>query len=260
MEFLVGIFLFILGIIIGSFLNVVIYRYNTGMGINGRSKCFSCGKTLQWYELVPLISYIFLRGRCSVCQSKISWQYPAVELLTGLTFLALFLKFGLGVQLLMALIVASIFIVILVYDMRHKIIPDGLVVILSVCALISLFITPDLSLQMPRLVDVLAGPLLALPFALLWLVSGGRWMGLGDAKLALPMGWILGVSLGFSSIIIAFWTGAAVGIVLMATDKIFHRGNVSMKSEIPFAPFLILGLAIVFFSGLDVLFLGELLR
>jgi prepilin signal peptidase PulO-like enzyme (type II secretory pathway) len=126
--------------------------------------------------------------------------------------------------------------------------------------MISLFVGPDLSFHVPSLWNILAGPVLALPFATLWLVSGGKWMGLGDAKLALPMGWILGIALGFSAIIIAFWIGAAVGIILILSEKITRRGNLSMKSEIPFAPFLILGLTIVYFTGINILFIGELLR
>ncbi len=275
MVWQLGIFFFILGTTIGSFLNVVIYRYNTGLGItHGRSKCFSCGKTLQWYELIPLVSYVIQRGKCSQCQSKISPQYFIVELLTGLTFLVLYLQnkdllslnttSGL-LHLTYSLIIASIFIVILVYDVRHKIIPDGLVILLSILSLGGLFVAADLSLRVPALIELLAGPILALPFALLWLVSGGRWMGLGDAKLALPMGWILGVSLGFSAIIIAFWVGALVGILLIFLDRLrsfsvhrfvlpFGLHRITMKSEIPFAPFLILGLAIVFFTGINVLF------
>ncbi|MBX4197822.1 prepilin peptidase [Candidatus Parcubacteria bacterium] len=258
MIYLFGIFLFILGTTIGSFLNVVIYRYNTGMGVNGRSQCFSCGKTLQWYELIPLFSFIFLRGRCGQCQSKISWQYPLVELTTGLVFLLFFLKI-VGTQivtpaliglLLYSLVIASIFIVIFVYDLKHKIIPDGLVIALSVFALISLFVTPEFTFQRPSILAILAGPILAAPFALLWLMSRGRWMGLGDAKLVLPMGWFLGLTYGFSAIIIAFWIGAIIGVgLILLSGKL---GAITMKSEIPFAPFLIIGFLLVYFLGLNV--------
>jgi leader peptidase (prepilin peptidase)/N-methyltransferase len=277
MVFMFSLFFFVFGTAIGSFLNVVIYRYNTGMGLNGRSECFSCGKTLQWYELIPLFSFLALRGRCSVCKSKISWQYPLVEFITGCTFVSLYLissdplllSRSASITFIFSCIVASIFIVILVYDIRHKIIPDGLVILLAVLSLISLVVTPDLAIHIPTLTQILAGPILAAPFALLWLISGGRWMGLGDAKLALPMGWFLGVSAGFSALIIAFWAGALVGICMMLLEKIrfssIHRfllshelGHITMKSEIPFAPFLILGFVIVFFFGIDVLHLNDL--
>ncbi|MDQ3014336.1 MAG: prepilin peptidase [bacterium] len=268
MEILFGFFFFILGTAIGSFLNVVIYRYNTGMGVNGRSKCFSCGKTLQWYELIPVFSYVFLLGRCSECQSKISWQYPLVEFLTGLTFLAVYLAYfkqlfistNTILVLLYSLVAASIFIVILVYDVRHKIIPDGLVIMLSIISLIGLFISADLNIVLPAWSALLAGPILALPFAALWLLSQGRWMGLGDAKLALPMGWFLGLGYGLSAIMLAFWIGAAVGVALIAMEKLLHRGNLSMKSEIPFAPFLIVGFAIVYFFNINIIHLSTLFQ
>src|SRR3989344_1792899 len=92
--YLFSIFVFILGTIIGSFLNVVILRYNTGSSIQGRSGCMSCGKPLVWYELFPVLSFLFLLGRCGGCKSRISAQYPLVELLTGIIFLLTFLQFS----------------------------------------------------------------------------------------------------------------------------------------------------------------------
>src|ERR1700752_70221 len=90
---LFGIAAFVFGTIIGSFLNVVALRYNTGFSLGGRSRCFSCGKTLYWYKLIPLFSFLIQGGRCRKCHSQISIQYPLVEALTGLVFLGLFLKF-----------------------------------------------------------------------------------------------------------------------------------------------------------------------
>jgi prepilin signal peptidase PulO-like enzyme (type II secretory pathway) len=90
MEFLVAAAFFVFGSIIGSFLNVLILRFNTGATFGGRSKCFSCGRELRWYDLVPILSFLFLRGRCRFCKSKISLQYPTVELITGLIFTGVF--------------------------------------------------------------------------------------------------------------------------------------------------------------------------
>jgi prepilin signal peptidase PulO-like enzyme (type II secretory pathway) len=206
-------------------------------------------------------------------KSTISWQYPLVELITGCAFAGLYLLFGVTVGLFYSFIAASLFIVIFVYDIRHKIIPDGLVAALGLLSLIPLFVTvlpATIQITFPSLTALLAGPVLAAPFALLWLVSGGRWMGLGDAKLALPLGWFLGMSAGISAVIIAFWAGAIIGILILIIQKInsstihrlllsLHLGGITMKSEIPFAPFLIFGFVVVFFSGLDVLHLGNLL-
>jgi leader peptidase (prepilin peptidase) / N-methyltransferase len=257
---LLALFFFVFGIVIGSFLNVVILRFNTGMGVDGRSQCFSCGKQLVWYELVPVFSYIFLRGRCSQCKSHISIQYPLVEFATGLVFVALFyaaqpfvfLSFAsFIVSYLISVVIFCILIVIFVYDLRHKIIPDGFALALAILGVITIIVQNfPLALKMPSLYGLLAGPLLAAPFALLWLVSKGTWMGLGDAKLAIGLGWILGIIGGLTAIILAFWVGAVVSIIILLIQK-FHisrsKTHLTMKSEIPFAPFLIIGFSLVYF-------------
>ncbi|MES2436582.1 MAG: prepilin peptidase [Patescibacteria group bacterium] len=262
MNVVFGIFFFLLGTIIGSFLNVVIYRYNTGMGIGGRSQCFSCGKTLRWYELVPVFSYIFLRGKCSKCKSSVAIQYPLVELVTGLLFLYIYIRYAAYIMtyqfsviaMLLELIVISVLVVIFVYDMRHKIIPDGLAFVFAVCALVYASIDPFTGFHMPSIWALAAGPIAAFPFAFLWLISGGRWIGLGDAKLALGIGWMLGIIGGISAIIFSFWIGAPLSIMYILIQRIRLPRNteqLTMKSEIPFAPFLILGFLIVLFFSLS---------
>ncbi len=254
------IFFFLFGLAIGSFLNVVILRYNTGMGLDGRSQCFSCGKQLHWYELIPLFSYLGLRGKCSECKSTISWQYPAVELATGIIFAVIFqhvqslvfLSFtSFILSYVFSLVIFCVLIVIFVYDLRHKIIPDGLSYSLSVLGLIGQFIRFfPIGFHAPSLIGLLAGPILFAPFALLWLISRGQWMGFGDAKLALAFGWILGLVGGLSAIVFAFWVGAVVSILILVIQKMqlsFKGNRLTMKSEIPFAPFLIIGFSLVYF-------------
>lgn len=252
--------LFLLGLFIGSFLNVVIVRYNTGRTIaTGRSMCFSCGRTLAWYELIPVISFVLQGGKCRGCKSKVSWQYPLVEFTTGILFalIAAYLPVvqGSGGELLYYLTVACILVVIAVYDIKHKIIPNFFAYLFAFLALAHLAVSAGsvaMFLHPPYLYTLLAGPAFALPFAALWFVSGGRWIGLGDAKLALGIGWFLGLALGGSAIILSFWIGAAVGVLLIAASRIharFIRGaQFSLKSEIPFGPFLILGTLIVLFT------------
>ncbi len=105
MDISFGIFFFILGIVVGSFLNVIVLRFRSGLkATQGRSICFSCGKTLQWYELIPVASFLFQGARCRGCNSRISWQYPLVELLTGAIFILVFLKEGLTIFLPIQLI------------------------------------------------------------------------------------------------------------------------------------------------------------
>lgn len=273
MDLLIYFFIFIFGTIIGSFLNVVILRYNTGESVvSGKSVCFSCAKNLSWYEMFPILSWVALQGKCGNCKSKISWQYPLVEFFTGILFLAVYLKLSqLGssapkLSFLMThlyyFVVFSILIVITVYDLRHKIIPDLLsfsFAFISLIWLITALPTSHVGKANWDLWDLFAGPILALPFFLMWLLSGGRWMGLGDAKLALGIGWFLGLVSGVSAVILGFWIGAIISVSLLLLQRLNLIGkNLTIKSEIPFAPFLILGLLIVFFFGFDVMSLGNL--
>lgn len=223
--------LFAFGTIVGSFLNVVGLRYNSGLTLGGRSSCSRCAAPLRWYELLPVLSYIFLGGRCRTCKTKIPLQYPVVELWTGLLFLT--------VPLLL-LPTFCLYVAIAIYDARHKVIPDGLAYLAILTALLVPFLRGGYTL-----LDWLAGPLLFAFFGLFWLLSRGRAIGLGDAKLALSIGLLLGAAQGFSAAICAFWIGAAYGLVLLvirgSDTTIKKRGRVTMKTAVPFAPFLILG-------------------
>ncbi len=248
------IFSFILGTLIGSFLNVVALRYNTGMTLNGRSKCFSCGKNLTWHELIPVFSFLFQKGKCKKCKGKISWQYPTIEIIAGILFAMIFFVFPpttieASFNTLFYIFITCLLLIITIYDVKHKIIPDPLVYTFSAIALAKLFIAPDLSFAMPSVLAILSGPILALPFALMFLFSKGTWMGLGDAKLVLGIGWVLGFFMGISAIVLAFWIGALVSVTWMYI--VFRK----MKSryEIPFGPYLILGMYLVLLFGIQVI-------
>ncbi|MFA6325241.1 MAG: prepilin peptidase [Candidatus Paceibacterota bacterium] len=252
----------VFGLIIGSFLNVVIFRLNTEKGFHGRSKCMNCRKQLYWYELFPLFSFLLLNGRCKHCKTRISFQYPLVELLTGVVFALLFLKFQ-NIFYTNALIFAgtmayyasmfSVLIVIAIYDIRHKIIPDILALIFGILAFAGLFIFSPLGFDphIPTILEFLSGVIIATPFALIWLFSKGVWMGLGDAKLAIGLGWLLGLSRVLSGVVVSFWSGAIIGLLLIAFSK-----KHSIKSEIPFAPFLVLGAILAFLFELHLFPLG----
>ena len=257
----VALFVFVFGAIIGSFLNVVIFRYNTGKSIGGRSLCFSCRKTLAWYELVPLVSFVVLKGRCRHCKSKISFQYFFVELLTGIVFtltVARLLELGYlalspwlaFLSTLCALVAMSALIVITVYDLRHKIIPDGPAYLFAMISLARIGFSYLLDpVGYPWYVDIVSGALLALFFVGLWYFSSGRWMGLGDGKLVLGMGWFLPFSQNIASILLAFWAGAIIGILLLLLSHVvrkYRKQPLTMRSELPFAPFLIGALFLVF--------------
>lgn len=240
--------IFIFGLIIGSFLNVVIYRYNTGKSLGGRSQCLSCGKVLRWYELLPVASFLIQGGRCRGCGSKFSWQYPAVELATAALFAFIWLLPLPPVSRAIYLAASSLLVVIAAYDFRHLIIPDGPVYAFAALGLLNTAFFADFRSHL------LAGLGLAAFFWLLWGVSRGRWLGFADGKLALGIGFFLGLTGGVSAVVLAFWIGAAVGLLLIAYSHLSARfGRVTMKSELPFAPFLILGFWLVLILNLHVL-------
>jgi leader peptidase (prepilin peptidase)/N-methyltransferase len=262
---MVLIFVFIFGAIIGSFLNVIILRYNTGESIiYSGSRCFSCGKKLSWYELIPIFSFLIQKGRCRHCGSKISLQYPIVEALTGLIFLLVFWRiwgsgFGIFGQLIYYWVIFALFIIISIYDIRHQIIPNGLVYFLIFLSLFSfvwdfgnwnLFGNWKLIIENSALIErILSGIAFFGLFGLLWFVSHGRWMGLGDAKMALAIGWLLGSVNGFIAILASFWIGAIFGVFLL----LFAPKKFKMKSRIPFGPFLGLGALVAFLFGNNIL-------
>lgn len=267
----IPLFIFLFGIVVGSFLNVVILRLNTGHGVGGRSHCFSCGKQLRWFELIPLLSFIFLAGRCRGCKSRISFQYPLVELSTGLIFLYFFKDFYIDIPTLFSLssllyqwVIWSILLVIFVYDLRHQIIPDGFVyAFIGLGFIRSLIFCEPPSCVSPSFIHaVISGGTLFLFFFTLWFISQGRWIGFGDAKLALGIGFYLGLGVGLSALAFAFWIGATVSISILIAQKISKKFSsqrlslgtetLTMKSAIPFAPFLIIGtfLAEVFQSDI----------
>ena len=278
MEFFLYFFVFVLGSVIGSFLNVVVLRLNTGRSVGGRSMCFSCGKTLRWFELIPILSFLWQKGKCRNCKAKISWQYISVEMLTGLVFLLTFLKvipdlsliyenlFFILYSLFFYFIIFSILIALSVYDLRHKIIPDVLVFSFIIISFLGNLMFHVSSSMFQAL---LAGLVIFLPFFLLWLVSRGRWMGFGDVKLAIGFGFFLGLANGIYAILWSFWIGGAVSIILLVLGKILPKiqtesgksslfsplRKLTIKSEVPFGPFMVLGLMVAFFSNWDFLHL-----
>lgn len=268
------VFLFIFGLLIGSFLNVVALRYDGDRVvadpkvIGGRSRCPHCGKTLQWYELIPVISFIIQRRKCRGCGAKIGWQYPLVELISACIFafvpLQTFMLTGPGEPFVTLsifwVIVFELLLLIAYIDIRLRIIPDELNVVLGVLGIFMLIFLggyfgianhslfgsygAGLGLQNSLWANrIAAGIGAAAFFALLILVTRGKGMGMGDVKLALPLGLIFGWPDIILLIVLAFILGALAGVVLIV------RGERTMKGSLPFAPFLVVGAAIVFFAG-----------
>ncbi len=268
---------FVLGTIIGSFANVFVLRYGTGRSLGGRSSCGSCGKTLSWYELIPVVSWLIQWGRCRSCESRISPQYLIAELVFGFVFMAAAYTVFSGascqlpaasfvslypciLELIYLWLVSFLFISLSIYDIKHMIIPDGMLVALGIVVVVWNIVLPVVGYQLPGsshpdiLMSLISGPLVALPFFALWFVSKGRWMGLGDIKLAVVIGWMLGLLGGFSALVFGVWAGALISLLIVGiTRLVSHRAGLTMKSEIPFGPFLAAGALFVLLTGSTIL-------
>lgn len=254
------VFLFILGSIVGSFLNVFVLRRGTGRSLGGRSHCASCGVKLAGTDLVPIASYVALGGRCRTCKSSLPLFYPLVETATGIMFVLIGAHFSFIIppisSFLLPLILFCIHILfwslalaIVLYDLRHTIIPDTWVYWLSGLGAFSsvVFLWGDWK----GIISNLSGGLIfGVFFFVLWLISRGRWMGLGDAKIAFAFGIFLGLGKIFSAWALSFWTGAVVVLLIAFADSVMRRYGrslskdgkpLTMRSEIPFGPFLFLG-------------------
>ncbi len=254
------------GAIIGSFLNVLIYRMHTGRSLNGRSHCLSCGRLLRWYHLVPVVSYLALRGRCGHCGARFTARYAAVEVFTASLFALAALVAVDVVDLLLLWTIMSVLVVVVVYDLRHLIIPDELVIVLTllVTARSGYWAWLYLESALPFLATAVAGFAVAGFFFLLWYISGGRWLGFGDVKLSFPLTLLVGSAGAFSMVVLSFWVGAGVSLALLGLGTLgkqlrgkttvwFAGAALTMKSAVPFAPFLVAGALLVFFYHVDVL-------
>lgn len=233
---------FLLGLVIGSFLNVVAYRVPRGESlVTPGSHCPACGHAIRWYHNVPLVGWVVLRGRCRDCGATISPAYVAVELLTGALFVGAYAVVGPQWRLAALWILLAILVVVAVIDARHMIIPN-VIVLPSALVLLGISLAVDPAHWWHYVVAGLGGAAFLLLVALLW--PGG--MGMGDVKLALMMGCALGGAV-IVALFSSFLVGGAVGVGLIAS------GRKTRKDKIPFGPFLAVGGVIGGLAGTYVL-------
>ena len=258
------IFIFLLGLCIGSFLNCVIYRMELQENMpkdspgrkavsfmRGKSFCPHCKHDLSWQDLIPVFSFLFLKGKCRYCKKNISIQYPLVELLTGLLFLLIFFAIGgpisgwnFLIYFLFLLIISSFLIIIFIYDLKHYIIPDKVLFpAIGIVFLEQLIF----NFRFLNFNPLWAGFGACAFFLFIFLISGGRWMGFGDVKLAFFMGLFLSYPNILAALFLAFFLGAIIGVGLIVF------GSKNLKSEIPFGPFLIIGTFIALFYGQEII-------
>ncbi len=241
------VFWFLVGLAVGSFLNVVSDRLPTDRSLWGRSACDHCKKTLRWFELVPVISWAVQLGRCRRCRKGISIQYPVVELTTGIGFAVLAaVSFPSLAQFLAALVIFSSLLVIVISDVKFFLIPDLMVLTGSLAVLAFLLCSSTLS-PSGLFLHFVTGLFSSLFFFILWRVTAGRGMGMGDVKLAFLLGFLLGYPGAVVAFYLAFLTGALSGVILILGKRLH------LKSRMPFGPFMIAGALIALLWGEEIL-------
>ena len=239
----VPVFIFLLGLIIGSFLNVCIYRLPIGLSIvHPRSRCTGCGHLLSWYENVPVVSYAFLRGRCRTCGTPISWQYPIVELVTAVIFSIALQRFDVSLLLVSRLVFASALIVLFVIDLEHRILPNRITLPGIVAGFVfSLFAEPG---WLDSLIGIaLGGGALFVVAEAYFRVRHEQGLGMGDVKMLAMIGAFLGWKLMLLTLILGSFAGSVIGLTLIALRK------GTMKYALPFGTFLALGALLAAFAG-----------
>lgn len=243
---------FLSGLIVGSFLNVVIFRLESKTSLFwSRSRCRSCRHELSTFDLIPLISFVFLAGRCRYCGKGISLQYPLVELATGLLFAGVEMMFDQSFDRAFWIYFVSSFVVLIVYDLKYQLVPDAIIWPLVSGAVVYRMLPAlmegswQISLQY-----VLAGLITGGFILMIVLVTKEKAMGMGDVPIAFLHGIILGYTKGLFALGWSFVLGAAVGGVLLIS------GRAGLKTAIPFTPFLIMGLLTFIFWDPPLLLVG----
>lgn len=233
-----------MGSAFGSFLNVVVDRMMKGAKITGRSYCDHCRKVLSPYDLVPVLSFLYLGGRCRYCGRKLSWQYPAVELLCGGLFTLSFWYLAAADKLFVALpfyfLLVFVMVAVSVVDIKYSLIPTTFIYFTSLVALIYQYFMLDSQQFVNYVIAAFAASLF---FMIIVVLTRGRGMGIGDAVLAFLMGLVLGPGNVVLAIFLAFFLGASVATVLLSV------GRKRFGQTIPFGPFLVLGFFISLFWG-----------
>lgn len=217
--------LVLFGLAIGSFVSVISYRIPRGLGfIKGRSFCDNCKKELKWYDNIPLFSFLFYRGKSRCCRKKISPRYPLIEIVSAFGFVAIYLSSLSPIYY----ILYTLSLVIFVIDLEHQIIPDELTWSILLIGLYNF-----------SFINIFSGFLVSILLLTLYLVTLGRGMGLGDVKLAIPIGLWLGLENSLVWLLLSFVCGGLVSSILLILKK------ANLKTKIAFGPFLIFAFWIV---------------
>jgi leader peptidase (prepilin peptidase) / N-methyltransferase len=248
-DYILHMLIFVFGLITGSFLNVCIFRLPESKSIvRPRSMCPGCNSFIKYYDNIPVLSYILLGGKCRHCNMPISLRYPVVELLSGLTALAVFMKFGLSSEGLVYFTFISALIVITFIDIDHRIIPD-VISLPGIPAgfLAASFLMPSMSWK-ASLIGILAGGGSLLAVAWIYsLITKKEGMGGGDIKLLA----MIGAFIGLKGVLFTIFAASAIGTI--AGIAVMLKSGKGMKLAVPFGPFLSVGAILYIFFGPDII-------
>ncbi len=246
MQLISYILIFLIGISIGSFLNVCIYRIPLGKTIvKGRSYCPKCNQLIPWYYNIPVLSYLFLHGKCGYCKSHISLIYPTVELLNGILHIAVFFVYGFNITAILTAILISLLIVISFIDLKYQIIPDRLILSILALSLINAF-HQIASNQIPWQYFVIGFFAASVPLFLLGLIYEGG-LGGGDIKLMA----VCGLFAGWKLILLSLLLGDIIAFLYIAV--LFVKKKAKKGTAIPFGPFLSAGITVSILIGGQIL-------
>jgi len=253
----ISVLVFLLGMSWGSFVNMLEYRVAVGYGVQThpnpslekggqkRSFCDWCGEKLNWYDNIPLFSWLFLKGKSRCCGNPLPYSYPLIELILGVIFVIIFwVNFGNWFQIVFLMLISVFLVFSFIFDLKYMILPDFSTIILVILVVGFVIGRP---LESPLQQHILAAVGSTLFLGVLYLITKGKGMGLGDVKLAI----FIGLFLGYKAVVayyVAFLTGAVLGGGLMLLNK------VKKTTPIPFGPFLILGVVVAYWWGEKIIF------
>lgn len=248
MEYVYIVLVFVYGTVFGSFLNVVGYRLPKNLSlIRPGSFCPKCNHTLKWYELIPIVSFLIQKGKCRNCQSEISLFYPMMEALTGILFVISYLVFGFAVEFIIACLIAAFLVIVIVSDMNYLVIPDETTIFFSLVIVIINFITEGVK---TGFMSLFIGLSLFLIMYIIMLFGNKVFhkesMGGGDIKLMFFVGTVLYYSF-FNGIFVIFLSSF---LALPFSLFMYLRNN---NKVIPYGPFILLSLFLIYISQLDII-------
>lgn len=264
------VFLFGIGLAVGSFVNVAVLRFGFAESPQARSHCMACGEQIRAFDLIPVVSFFLLKGKCRACGSALSMQYPIVEITTGILFALayatvppLFQMWSL-LAFLSLLVFLSGLVALVAYDIRHTLVPMPFVWLLLISAGAASACQSLFAHSFAPLIDSVCGAVsLSGFFFAIYLVTRGRGMGLGDAYVAGAIGILLGLFRGIEAVMFGVWIGTIVYLFVMLLSsllkgkRLFARfPRVTMKTELPFIPFLALGTLLALFTPISPLAFG----